>query len=112
MLKFLTKKERDFLVCSDCAYFTNAEVINEKYPLLKRGRCSLYGKIVDNRWETKCEDNTYYCQCDMCEHFCKDTSDPNFDEDWKFNSPYICDIDYMMVDEGDIVCEHFKQVKY
>ena len=48
--------ERDFVVCSDCEYFKETELIDEKYPELKRGHCRWFDTNVDNRWEVKCEE--------------------------------------------------------
>ena len=111
MIKFLEKSERNFLVCSDCAYFINEEVIDERYPKIVKGKCKLHNKIVDNRWETNCKNNTYYCQCDMCKYF---SENPYFDqnEDIDFdldNYPYECSYKNIPIEEDNKVCENFKQ---
>ena len=49
-MKILSKEERDFLICTDCSYFKFMEIIDENYPEIVRGRCTLYDKLVDNRW--------------------------------------------------------------
>ena len=114
MNHFLEKYERDFLVCSDCAYFINEKIIDERYPKIVKGKCKLHNKIVDNRWETNCKDNTYYCQCNMCKYF-SECSDYNLAEDTDFeldNYPYECSYKNIPIEEDGIVCEYFKEISY
>ena len=42
MITILDKEHRDFLVCSDCIYFEPDEIIDERYPEIKRGVCTLH----------------------------------------------------------------------
>lgn len=105
-IKFLSKMERNFLVCSDCAYFKETEIIDDRYPMIKKGKCVKHEKIVDNRWETKCEDNTYYCQCNMCNYFVDNSDSYLADDDW--NSPFRCGFRYISINEEDRVCEFFE----
>jgi hypothetical protein len=87
-MKILKRSERDFLVCSDCIYFDFIELIDERYPTIKRGRCSLYNKIVDNRWETDCAENTGKPSCTNCRHC---VTDDDFDECCAITGHYIYD---------------------
>ena len=66
--------ERDFIVCSDCVYFEEKELIDERYPILKRGYCKYFNKEVDNRWEINCEefDDEDEQTCDKCRWFYED----------------------------------------
>ena len=101
MMKVLSKSERDFLVCSDCIYFDFVELIDERYPL-KRGRCSLHNKIVDDRWETLCEDCTGKYQCTEC-CWCEESiEEPWHDECLKCGKQ----IDE---DNKDEVCEFYQE---
>lgn len=106
----LTKDKRDFFVCSDCAYFNSTEIIDERYPEIKKGYCSCHNKTVDNRWETKCKDNTVYCCCDQCKYF-----EENFDYDPEtdgIESKHICFISQEPKMENDKACEDFKKWEY
>lgn len=113
MNKFLASYERNFRVCSDCAYFTDEEVIDYRYPMIKKGRCKFHNKIVDNRWECNCKDNTYYCRCDMCEHFQNNPFYNPYEEvgedDFDYEPPFICELKNIDVNENDEVCSDFKQ---
>ena len=66
--------ERDFVVCSDCEYFKETELIDKRYPELKRGHCRWFDTNVDNRWEAKCEEfiskNNHICE--QCSWFFED----------------------------------------
>ena len=106
MIKILNVEERNFLVCSDCAFFQPTELIDERYPEIKRGNCLKYNKIVDNRCEVDCEDNTYDFCCDMCKYF---EDNPEYDpiED-DFDSEYICSYNDMPVSETKKCCNNFK----
>jgi hypothetical protein len=105
--RILTKSERDFLVCSDCAHFNFTELIDVNYPQIRRGICSLHNKIVDNRWETLCEDNTGQFTCKDC-IYC--TEDEIFDEDggvsWIGD---ICGCRGGEIDINDDACEDFSE---
>ena len=95
-MKALKKEERDFLVCSDCIYYKANEIFDNRYPDITRGICSLHDKIVDNRWETKCEDNTGKYSCKNCQYF-------EYDE----NNIAFCNYYDNDIDENDI-CEKFE----
>jgi hypothetical protein len=84
-MKFLSRNERDFLVCSDCAYYQFIEQIDPRYPLT-RGRCTLFDKIVDDRWETTCPEctgNNICYDCIFCEY------DEDGDEFCSFTGHYL-----------------------
>lgn len=108
MTKFLKKFERNFLVCSDCAYFINEEIIDERYPEIVKGKCKLHNKTVDNKWETNCKDNTYYCCCDQCKYFHENVYFDLNDEEDDFNCRYLCELTNISIKETDKVCEYFK----
>ena len=106
MIKILNAEERNFLVCSDCAYFNPTELIDERYPEIKRGECLKHHIIVDNRSETDCEDNTYNCCCDMCKYF---EYNPYYDKNEDdLESEHICEYRDLPVDETSKCCSHFK----
>lgn len=102
--KIQRKCERGFNICSDCAYFTNAEVIDEKYPELKRGWCSLHSKMVDNRWETDCKEICLLI-CEDCTYYKVFQSDYLNDEYEKT----ICEYWDIDVYDCEYACEKFKQ---
>lgn len=77
-----------FLTCSDCKYFTFKELIDERYPEIKRGICTLNERIVDNRWETDCTKNTGKPSCTNCRHC---ITDDEFDEFCAITGHYIYD---------------------
>lgn len=95
-MKILSKNERDFLVCSDCIYYTKTEIFNEKYPEITRGICSLHEKVVDNRWESKCKDNTGNYVCKNCQFF-------DYDE----HNRSICTYYEEYTEDSSDVCNEF-----
>jgi hypothetical protein len=105
-MKFLTRAERDFLVCSDCAHFVFKELIDDRYPMIKRGICTLHDKLVDNRWATDCEDNTANFTCKDCIH-CTDNEEYVNDTDSYYYD--MCDITNEEIDLNDCACERFEK---
>ena len=109
-MKCLSRNERDFLVCSECAHFIFKELIDERYPMIKRGICSKFEKLVDNRWEIKCEDNTANYTCKNCIHFAEDEiideDDIGVEFSYEFN---VCDITGNEIDLNDTACERFEK---
>lgn len=104
MTKFFKRKcDRDFAVCSDCCYFEFTEYIDEKYPF-KRGRCKLFNKNVDDRWETKCEE-LHYWLCEDCEYY-KVFIDDDIDDDYEGTT---CEYWDKHVEDCDYACDEFKQ---
>ena len=77
-MKILSKDERDFLICTDCSYFKFMEIIDENYPEIVRGRCTLYDKLVDNRWQSNCPSNDGEDTCYSCIHFWEDEDGDEF----------------------------------
>lgn len=59
--------------CSDCIFFDSdcAELIDPKYPIIKRSWCAQLDKTVDNRWNTDCKKfkDKGLCTCESCIHF-------------------------------------------
>lgn len=110
MVTILDKEHRDFLVCSDCAYFEPNEIIDERFPEIKRGLCTLHNKIVDNRWGTDCDDNTYYCCCDQCWYI---TDNVNYDPDDEIDdeAPFTCPYKNNVYDT-DKVCKNFRDFNF
>lgn len=115
-MKILKRNERDFTVCTDCSYFVFTELIDERYPDIKRGKCSLHHKIVDNRWADNCPDNNCDVNCYECEYLghdgdfeCDEDGDEDCDE-YKYHEYEYCKIHGHIIDDYNCYdkCEEFK----
>ena len=98
--------------CSNCSFFEFMELIDKKYPILKRGKCNYLNKEVDNRWEHNCDyfiDLATNCmQCEHCynnEWYCVEDDYDDIDE----NYPYVCEESNEYVDETTHICKKFKE---
>lgn len=107
-MNILKRHERDFLVCGDCAYFQEDEIIDKRFPEIKSGKCIKHHILVDNLKEVNCADNTDGCTCDMCKFFNENMwfeAEEEMNED---NYPYECTYKNIPVEEDSRPCEHFK----
>lgn len=102
--------------CSNCSFFEFIELIDKRYPILKRGQCNYLNKEVDNRWEHNCDyfiDLTINCiQCKHCydnEWYCIEEDDEDISIDGKENYPYVCEEINEYVDETTHICKKFKE---
>ena len=107
MKNILQKYERNFLVCGDCAFFNATEIIDERYPQIKKGKCIKHNKIVDNFKETECTDNTGNYKCNMCIHFKENKWFDDAKNIYGDDYPFECSFKSVPRDEDSEPCEYF-----
>ena len=61
--------DRNFVVCSDCIHFEQHGIIDENYPCVKYGKCTIKHQRVTNLFQTKCKDFNLKYECKDCIHF-------------------------------------------
>lgn len=95
-MKTLEKyQDRNFKICSDCIYFEQRDIIDERYPFIKEGFCAKYHKRVTNLNEVICQEFCLKFKCKHCVKF-------EYGED-------ICTKFEEECDPDEAICENFEE---